>query len=159
MGEMEKAIRERDFEAFARLTMTDSNNFHACCLDTVPPIFYMNDTSRAAVRAVESINESAGKAVAAYTFDAGPNAVVYYEEENEKLVAGAFKALLEDKEGWEGERGTKVKFGDARMLEPAVARLLKEGISRVILTGVGEGPIRVESHLVDEKGNAVLGER
>lgn len=155
--EMGRAIQERDFDAFAKLTMSDSNNFHACCLDTTPPIFYMNDTSRAAVRAVETINEHAGEAVAAYTFDAGPNAVVYYLEENEKSVAGAFRALLEDKEGWEGHRGKGVRFGDARILEPAVAKMLREGIGRVILTGVGEGPMRVESHLVDEKGEAVLG--
>lgn len=159
MRAMTQAVEQRDFAAFADLTMRDSNNFHACCLDTVPPIFYMNDTSRAAVRAVEAVNEAAGKAVAAYTFDAGPNAVIYYLEENEKLVAGAFKSLLEDKEGWEGDRGKKVKFGDARVLEPPVARLLKEGVGRVILTGVGEGPVRVETHLVDEKGEVVLGDR
>jgi diphosphomevalonate decarboxylase len=26
--------------------MADSNQFHATCLDTLPPIFYLNDTSR-----------------------------------------------------------------------------------------------------------------
>lgn len=156
MVEMEAAIRARDFQTFADVTMRDSNNFHATCLDTHPPILYMNDASRAAVRAVEKINEAAGKLVAAYTFDAGPNAVVYYEAENEKLVAGAFKALLEDKEGWENERGKAVRYGDARVMEPAVAKALKEGIGRVILTGVGEGPMKVETHLVDETGEAII---
>ena len=42
---MEEAIRNRDFGAFAMLTCADSNQFHAVCLDTTPPIFYMNDTS------------------------------------------------------------------------------------------------------------------
>lgn len=42
---MEEAIRNRDFASFARLTCADSNQFHAVCLDTSPPIFYMNDTS------------------------------------------------------------------------------------------------------------------
>ena len=155
MADMTKAIRDRDFAAFADLTMRDSNSFHACCLDTSPPIFYMNDTSRAAIRAVETINAAAGKPIAAYTFDAGPNAVVYYLEENEKAVAGAFKALLEHVDGWQSGRGKAVKFGDARILEPAVATTLKEGISRVILTGVGEGPKRVETYLVDETGEAL----
>lgn len=156
MSEMEAAILARDFQTFARITMRDSNNFHATCLDTFPPILYMNDASRSAVRAVEKINEAAGKLVAAYTFDAGPNAVIYYEAENEKLVAGAFKAILEDKEGWQSERGKVVRYGDARVMEPAIAKTLKEGIGRVILTGVGEGPVKVETHLVDEKGEALI---
>ncbi|KAJ6794301.1 diphosphomevalonate decarboxylase MVD2, peroxisomal-like [Iris pallida] len=43
--QMEEAIRSRDFESFAKLTCSDSNQFHAVCMDTSPPIFYMNDTS------------------------------------------------------------------------------------------------------------------
>lgn len=43
--EMEEAIAKRDFPSFARLACADSNQFHAVCLDTLPPIFYMNDTS------------------------------------------------------------------------------------------------------------------
>lgn len=88
MKSMERAIRERDFGSFAELTMSDSNSFHATCLDTRPPIFYMNDVSRAAIKTVEAINERAGRAVAAYTFDAGPNAVVYYLAENEGRSPG-----------------------------------------------------------------------
>jgi len=42
---MEEAIRNRDFASFSQLTCIDSNQFHAVCLDTSPPIFYMNDTS------------------------------------------------------------------------------------------------------------------
>ena len=42
---MEEAIKNRDFVSFAQLTCNDSNQFHAVCLDTSPPIFYMNDTS------------------------------------------------------------------------------------------------------------------
>jgi diphosphomevalonate decarboxylase len=42
---MEDAIKNRDFTSFAKLTCADSNQFHAVCLDTSPPIFYMNDTS------------------------------------------------------------------------------------------------------------------
>ncbi|XVF41317.1 hypothetical protein PTKIN_Ptkin01aG0270900 [Pterospermum kingtungense] len=43
--QMEEAIKNRDFTSFAQLTCADSNQFHAICLDTYPPIFYMNDTS------------------------------------------------------------------------------------------------------------------
>uniref|UniRef100_A0A0A9CUH3 Mvd1 C-terminal domain-containing protein n=1 Tax=Arundo donax TaxID=35708 RepID=A0A0A9CUH3_ARUDO len=101
---MEEAIKNRDFESFAKLTCADSNQFHAVCLDTSPPIFYMNDTSHRCVFSstlvwdsvaaeipeltisvptncriislVEKWNRSEGAPQVAYTFDAGPNAVL-----------------------------------------------------------------------------------
>eukprot|EP00899_Mesostigma_viride_P025162 jgi/Mesvir1/5830/Mv00625-RA.1 len=74
---MEAAIMARDFDAFGRITMADSNQLHAVCLDTQPPIFYMNDVSKRIVGIIERLNQHEGKIVAAYTFDAGPNAVIY----------------------------------------------------------------------------------
>lgn len=148
MREMKDAVANKDFDTFAKLTMRDSNSFHATCLDTEPPIFYMNDTSRAAVRMVELINERAGKIIAAYTFDAGPNAVIYYQEENEKQVSGVFKSCLGDKEGWQGKRGEKVKEEQVPEGSQVTVEKLQKGISRVILTGVGEGPVKTEESLV-----------
>jgi diphosphomevalonate decarboxylase len=153
MKEMIKAVQEKDFESFGKVTMMDSNSFHATCLDTYPPIFYLNDVSRAAIKVVEAINAAAGKIIAAYTFDAGPNAVIYYLEENQKEVAGVFKAVLGDKDGWGGKRGEAVEINGEALTkaksEAAVAiDLLKDGVSRVILTGVGEGPVRTEESLI-----------
>ncbi|KAL8682787.1 MAG: hypothetical protein Q9186_001209 [Xanthomendoza sp. 1 TL-2023] len=154
MREMETAMADKDFPAFARITMSESNSFHATCMDTDPPIFYLNDVSRAAIKGVEAVNEKAGRTAAAYTFDAGPNCVVYYLEEDRDVVAGAFKTVLGDKEGWAGEQGKAVK-GVEGVLEGRVVETLKDGVSRVILTSVGEGPISVEDHLIDEKGEVV----
>merc|ERR1719150_1617810 len=95
--QMVKAIREKDFDTFASLTMRDSDNMHAVCLDTYPPCVYMNDVSHAAVSLVHKINEVCGgaverndnsKMIACYTFDAGPNACIYLREEHVALVAG-----------------------------------------------------------------------
>ena len=89
---MEKAIMERDFGAFASITMQvnglplillmtllmillmtllmmfvtalnylqDSNQFHAVCLDTDPPIFYLNDISKRIIQLITRYNSLDG---------------------------------------------------------------------------------------------------
>lgn len=157
MEAMRAAIDARDFASFARITMQDSNQFHACCLDTYPPVFYMNDTSRAIVRVVHELNRVAtakpDSAIAAYTFDAGPNAVIYYEAENEHAVLGAlYHATTQPGQtpvpGWTGR--------EAEYTAPEIAASLYEGVrggvSRVILTRVGEGARAENESLVSPDG-------
>lgn len=155
MAAMEEAIKAKDFPKFAEITMRDSNSFHACCLDSWPPIHYLNDVSRAAMNAVETINRKAGKLIAAYTFDAGPNAVIYYEEKDAKLVAGVFKFIMPMVQGWDGEYGAEIPPNDRGGLESKTVITLKAGVSRVICTGVGEPPQSIDEHLVDERGQPV----
>ncbi|KAG4907438.1 hypothetical protein JHK86_055922 [Glycine max] len=80
--QMEEAIKNRDFASFSQLTCADSNQFHAVCLDTCPPIFYMNDTSHRIISIVEKWNRSEEAPQVAYTFDAGPNAVLIARNRN-----------------------------------------------------------------------------
>ncbi|WVZ73305.1 hypothetical protein U9M48_021630 [Paspalum notatum var. saurae] len=124
---MEEAIKNHDFESFAKLTCADSNQFHAVCLDTSPPIFYMNDTSHRYVLAVhwlgiliislvEKWNHSEGTPQVAYTFDAGPNAVLIAQ--NRKTAALLLRKLLyyfppEDKDLSSYLVGDKSILGDA----------------------------------------------
>jgi diphosphomevalonate decarboxylase len=86
LAELEAAFMAKDFENFGRLTMMDSNQFHAVCMDTYPPIFYMNDTSKAVIHLVHMINRHFGNVRAAYTFDAGPNAVIYCLEKDAAMI-------------------------------------------------------------------------
>ncbi len=60
MAEIEHALVARDFPTFARITMQDSNQFHAVCLDTYPPIFSMNDVSRQIVQMITQFNAAEG---------------------------------------------------------------------------------------------------
>ncbi|RDA89080.1 hypothetical protein CP532_2209 [Ophiocordyceps camponoti-leonardi (nom. inval.)] len=144
MMAMERAVKARDFAAFAKVTMAESNSFHACCLDTYPPIFYLNDVSRAAIRAVEAINAAAETTVAAYTFDAGPNCVVYYLDKDAPTVLGAFSPILDGVAGWKKDyQGA----ASSAKLDEGIAQALRAGVSRVIMTAVGEGPVPSEEHL------------
>lgn len=55
---MQQAIIEKDFKTFAELTMKDSNQMHAVCLDTYPPFAYMNDISHSIVNLIHSYNDA-----------------------------------------------------------------------------------------------------
>lgn len=58
MKRMEEAIQKKDFQAFAIETMKDSNQFHAVCLDTYPPVFYLNDLSKQIVNVLTRYNST-----------------------------------------------------------------------------------------------------
>lgn len=61
MKEMIEAVHKKDFSAFAELTMKDSNQFHATCLDTYPPIFYLNSVSQQIINVVHRYNRHYGE--------------------------------------------------------------------------------------------------
>ncbi|XP_055389943.1 diphosphomevalonate decarboxylase [Condylostylus longicornis] len=92
--EIKNAIKEKNFEKFAEITMKDSNQFHACCLDSYPPCVYMNDVSHAIIDFVHKYNEMVGEVRIAYTFDAGPNACLYLLQENVADVLLAIKKFF-----------------------------------------------------------------
>ena len=144
---MEQAIRERDFQVFAEVTMRDSNSFHAVCRDSWPPIDYLNDVSLAACRVVEGINAER-KYLCAYTFDAGPNPVIYYLENAAAEVEGPLRTLLHHVEGWP-RRDTEFATGaDSGKELTKAERTLAAGLSRVICTRVGGAPERTNEHLL-----------
>lgn len=157
---MEKAIKEKDFEKFARITMADSNQFHAVCLDTSPPIFYLNDVSRAIIALVEELNRASGRCIAAYTFDAGPNAVIYALEKDVSIVIGAVGRFFPTEETFLdplhalGEK----KVEDVTLPDGFDVGVVREGgwekgaVKSFIHTRVGDGP------RVLRDGESLLGE-
>ncbi|KAL6735168.1 hypothetical protein Aduo_005634 [Ancylostoma duodenale] len=87
------AFEAHDFDEFARITMADSNQLHAVCLDTFPPLRYMSDASWVVIRSVNEFN-SGNRLRAAYTFDAGPNACIFVENNNvAELLTCLFRYL------------------------------------------------------------------
>ncbi len=98
LQEVKETIREKDGAKLFAAVMRDSNNMHACMLDSRPPIIYLNDTSRTVMESVEALNDAAGEIAAGYSFDAGPNAHVFTEERH----AEAVRKMLAEIEGVEG---------------------------------------------------------
>jgi diphosphomevalonate decarboxylase len=71
------AIKTHNFAEMANAIMQESNNLHAVMLDSWPPVSYLSDVSLEIIKKVIELNESFAEPVAAYTFDAGPNAHIY----------------------------------------------------------------------------------
>ncbi len=85
-----EAVKQKNWSEFFKLTMIASNGLHAVCHYTYPPIFYLNDVSKEIISAIHAFNE--GGVRAAYTFDAGPNAVVFTTSN----YVDEIKSLLEE---------------------------------------------------------------
>ena len=156
------------------MDIQDSNQFHAVCLDTYPPIFYMNDTSKAIIRLVHALNAFHGSVCAAYTFDAGPNAVIYTLEKYAPLVTAVMAhyfpppPLSSDPSSAEAARSlycnNPTLLRDAelnvRLSEELLERLDATGrtprsgdVKYMFLTKSGPGPVRqpYEESLLDEQ--------
>lgn len=52
-----------------------------------------------------------------------------------------------------GEYGEEIQVGELGGLDERAVEVLRGGVGRVICTGVGGGPEKVEHHLVDERGS------
>lgn len=150
MVDISTAIEARDFDSFAQITMADSNQFHAVCLDTTPPIFYLNDTSRAIIALVQELNrasvEANGSYLAAYTFDAGPNAVIYAPKENMPTVIAAVNKYFPQAT----EFADPFKMGTSAALPEGFNEGVVNGgwekgaVKQLIHTQVGDGPRRLD---------------
>ncbi|KAL1007321.1 hypothetical protein UPYG_G00084960 [Umbra pygmaea] len=158
LKEMIDAVHRRDFAAFADLTMKDSNQFHATCLDTHPPIFYLNDVSRLIINLVHRYNHHYQETRVAYTFDAGPNAVIFTLQQNvDEFVQVVKHFFPPETNGEEFLKGLPVaptvlseELKQAIGMDPMV-----KGISYLISTKVGPGPRMVEDtnkHLLGSDG-------
>ncbi len=110
---LRKAVRDRDFETLAEITMRDSNDMHAVMLDTYPPLTYMNDSSRVVLSMIHELNDTEGKTVGAYTFDAGPNAHVITLRKNVDRIAKMLGELEEVEQVLKVGQG-----GGPRVLKP-----------------------------------------
>lgn len=149
VADMSDAIRHRDFDKFAELTMRDSNQMHALCLDTFPPIVYMNSVSHEIVSTVNAFNCTCGqgpppgkegrKYRAAYTFDAGPNATLFCEKDS----LGDLLSVLVQKFGPSGApsapfvSGTTVEYVPIELSDyPQYGEKMPGQVRRIVVSGV-----------------------
>jgi len=88
---MIESLKALDFSELAKMIMRESNQLHAICLDTYPPLFYMNESTTRIIKAITSLNETYGKEnngknVCAYSVDAGFHCFVFTFKDNTDMV-------------------------------------------------------------------------
>ncbi|NWV34205.1 MVD1 decarboxylase, partial [Grantiella picta] len=181
LAQMMKHIQERDFEGFGQLAMRDSNQFHATCLDTFPPIFYLTDLSRHVIALAHRYNAHHGHTKVpagapgvpqrrdtflgphvppippqvAYTFDAGPNAVIFALADTvAEFVEVVRRSFPPATNGDQFVRGLPV--GSAALSPELVAAVVTEpvpgAVQYILHTKPGPGP-----QLVDDPSQHLLG--
>ncbi|CAK72282.1 unnamed protein product (macronuclear) [Paramecium tetraurelia] len=117
--ELQSALEKQDFNKVMEIIIKDSNQFHATCMDTYPPLLYLNDFSRQIIKMVHIFNRNA-KHIVGYTFDAGAHAVLLIH--NDELQS--FKKFLSEAENL---------FTKQKYIIP----------SQQFWTSIGEGPINL----------------
>ncbi|XP_071635505.1 diphosphomevalonate decarboxylase [Temnothorax longispinosus] len=162
-NKMQRAIVEKDFKNFAQLTMKDSNQFHAVCLDTYPPCIYMNDISNSIINLVHSYNDAVNDVKVAYTFDAGPNATLYLLEKDVSAVIGVLDHFFPPSENVTIEYRRGLPVEGIKPLQGLLEKLKLQKyppgqLRYMIYTKVGDGPKYLnnsQDHLLDDQGNPI----
>ncbi|XP_065076761.1 diphosphomevalonate decarboxylase [Ochlerotatus camptorhynchus] len=141
-----EALHQKDFDTFGRITMQDSNQFHAVCLDTYPPCVYMNDVSFAVVNMVHQFNALKKEIRVAYTFDAGPNACLYLLEKDVPEVLGVVNQVFPNDKLGDPEyiKGIPVDIATLPKVDQQFTANGKNLLKYLINTKVGEGPKRID---------------
>ncbi|XP_068117228.1 diphosphomevalonate decarboxylase [Hyperolius riggenbachi] len=155
MVEMIDAIRKKDFEAFGQLTMKDSNQFHATCLDTFPPIFYLNQVSQRIISLVHRYNAHYGKTKVAYSFDAGPNAVIFTLEPTvSEFVEVVKHCFPSESNGDTFIKGLTVSPSplSSELTSAISGDIFPGGVNYVIVTQPGPGPAESQDPALDLLG-------
>ncbi|RME79561.1 MAG: diphosphomevalonate decarboxylase [Methanobacteriota archaeon] len=88
------AVSNKDTGRMYEIIMRASNNLHMMCMGTYPPIMYLKESSFSIMDDIHKLNKDS--LVAAYTFDAGPNPIVFTQEENLKEVISLLSNYTSD---------------------------------------------------------------
>ncbi|KAH0535416.1 diphosphomevalonate decarboxylase [Cotesia glomerata] len=154
---MQKAIINKNYQQFAELTMKDSNQMHAVCLDAYPSFNYLTDVSHAIIDLINSYNEVSNTIKVAYTNDAGPNTVLYLLEENVPQVLGLIDHFFPSTGKDDYKRGDfPISIPPSKdLVEKLNCKKHQGSIKSIIYTRVGEGPTYLDDpseHLLNNSG-------
>jgi diphosphomevalonate decarboxylase len=107
------SVQRKSFPVLARLMMSSSNNLHAMCFGTYPPLMYLNDKSINIINVIHQLNARITQA--AYTFDAGPNPVIFTLRKYQEEVLSALHENIKNGKVYMSEIGRGAHFSDEHL--------------------------------------------
>ena len=144
--EIKIALEEKNWSNLAEIIMRESNSLHSVWLDTFPPIFYMNETTKAIISLVHELNRHHSEPVAAYTVDAGANWFLItkqaYVDSLLKILMQLANLTSEDVNNYSLVESQNYEvFKSSEELESKLNSRFKDRIQlkRIIVTKVGHG--------------------
>ncbi|KAL4429459.1 hypothetical protein ABPG74_001304 [Tetrahymena malaccensis] len=148
---VKQAIEQKNYNELARLVRLDSNQFHAVCLDTTPPIFYLNDFSKNMINFIHQL-DSALEYHVAYTFDAGPHAVLLvHKNHTNQVLRAIYEAFsITDMNSLSSRAQQTLKQAMESELPESIQKIIQTNKpkitttpSYIIHTKVGKGPTKI----------------
>ncbi|GAB1607285.1 diphosphomevalonate decarboxylase-like [Argonauta hians] len=159
LAELRAAIAEKDFDKFSHICMKESNQFHAICLDTYPPICYLTEVSKQIIALVHRFNKLSECIKVAYTFDAGPNACLLLMEKDVprflSLIRHFFRPSNQHFDNFIQGLPVDVPMVTTEDVLNISIAVMPESIQYVIYTSVGIGPHKLDGNencLLNDKG-------
>ena len=107
------AVGKKNFPVLAKLMMRSSNHLYAMCLGTYPPIVYLNNKSMNIINAIHDMNVEDPQA--AYTFDAGPNPVIFTLRKYQKEVLNILGEEIGDGKAHYSSIGCGTHYSDKHL--------------------------------------------
>ncbi len=98
-----EAVKEKNSSLFFEYVMKCSDALHAMMRYSYPPIIYTNDLSHQIIEKIVEFNAEGTRA--AYTFDAGANAVLFVEDKNKNELISSIKEVVEGRDVFETKLG------------------------------------------------------
>jgi len=152
--ELKNSLKNKDFNSCAEIIIKDSNNFHACCRDTYPTINYLNEESEYIIKGVILLNKICENNICAYTFDAGSNGFIIYENKSKNIIDEYFNFIFGFSEQSidelmniiEGNKTIKIQDAKEQINNLLKRRPLKEKIINQISFNLGEGTLILEEN-------------
>lgn len=143
-----QAFEAKDYREVSRLIRTESNQLHAVCTDSLPPIFYLSSFSQQMITLVEKHLLELTEGELGYTFDAGSHCFLIFPERHERTLLRFFQKLFAGQhlDFNETARFSLLQPGNHSRVDELAEHAIGKGFGKwrpkkVILSRVGSDPI------------------
>lgn len=113
IAHLKEAMAEKDFKTFGEIVEAEAVDLHVIAMTSNPPLFYWKGASIEAMEACRELRD--GGTLAYFTFDAGPQPVVFCQGKDAQTVAERLKSITAVKDLIVNEPGIGARVVDTHL--------------------------------------------